>query len=57
MCVVSFPVQRQMREYLVRLIHCEMLGHECPWGYIHAVKFTQSTGILDKRIGEGGEWN
>ena len=44
--------QRQMREYLIRLIYCEMLGHECSWGYIHAVKFTQSTGILDKRIGK-----
>ena len=43
---------RQMREYLIRLIYCEMLGHECSWGYIHAVKFTQSTGFLDKRIGK-----
>ncbi|XP_003382933.2 PREDICTED: AP-4 complex subunit epsilon-like [Amphimedon queenslandica] len=42
---------RQMREYLIRLIYCEMLGVECSWGYIHAVKFTQSSNIADKRIG------
>ena len=43
--------QRQMREYLIRLIYCEMLGVECSWGYIHAVKFTQTGSTLDKRIG------
>lgn len=43
--------QRQMREYLIRLIYCEMLGTECPWGYIHAVKFTQTSTTLDKRVG------
>jgi AP-4 complex subunit epsilon-1 len=42
---------RQMREYLIRLIYCEMLGAECSWGYIHAVKFTQTSTTLDKRIG------
>ena len=46
-----FFMQRQMREYLIRLIYCEMLGIECSWGYIHAVKFTQTVTILDKRIG------
>ena len=45
-------LQRQMREYLIRLIYCEMLGVECSWGYIHAVKLTQSAHPLDKRIGE-----
>ncbi len=48
----SLPLQRQMREYLIRLIYCEMLGLECSWGYIHAVKFTQNTTTLDKRIGQ-----
>ena len=42
---------RQMREYLVRLIYCEMLGLDCSWGYIHAVKFTQQGNTMDKRIG------
>jgi len=40
-----------MRELLIRLIYCEMLGVECPWGYIHAVKMTQSGNIMDKRVG------
>ena len=29
-----------------------MLGVDCGWGYIHPVKFTQSSNIADKRIGE-----
>ena len=45
--------QRQMREYLVRLVYCEMLGQDCSWGYIHAVKFTQNSNLMDKRIGQG----
>ena len=40
-----------MRELLIRLIYCEMLGIECSWGYIHAIKMTQSSNIMDKRIG------
>ena len=40
-----------MREYLVRLIYCQMLGVECAWGHIYAVKFTQNNNIIDKRIG------
>ena len=41
-----------MREYLIRLIYCEMLGVDCSWGYIHAVKMTQSHSTLEKRIGK-----
>ncbi|KJE92386.1 epsilon-adaptin [Capsaspora owczarzaki ATCC 30864] len=42
---------RVMREYLVRLIYCEMLGQEVPYGYIHAVKLAQSTSVFEKRVG------
>eukprot|EP00040_Diaphanoeca_grandis_P011727 m.60127 g.60127 ORF g.60127 m.60127 type:complete len:1231 (-) comp22804_c1_seq1:183-3875(-) len=42
---------RQMKEYLVRLMYCEMLGHESEFGYIHAVKLAQHASILEKRIG------
>ena len=44
-------LQRQMKEYLVRLMYCEMLGHEAEFGYIHAVKLAQHASILEKRIG------
>ena len=52
MCDISVCVtQRQMREYLIRLIYCEMLGVDCSWGYIHAVMMTQNQSTLEKRIG------
>ncbi|XP_078360431.1 uncharacterized protein LOC144644775 isoform X2 [Oculina patagonica] len=40
-----------MREYLVRLIYCEMLGHDASIGYVEAIKFAQQPNILDKRVG------
>ncbi|XP_065884904.1 uncharacterized protein [Dysidea avara] len=42
---------KQMRELLIRLLYCEMLGQDCNWGYIHAVKLTQKGTLNDKRIG------
>mmetsp|Transcript_23757 Transcript_23757/g.62092 ORF Transcript_23757/g.62092 Transcript_23757/m.62092 type:complete len:1254 (+) Transcript_23757:47-3808(+) len=42
---------RQMKEYLVRMMYCEMLGHDADFGYIHAVKLAQHASILEKRIG------
>lgn len=41
----------KMREYLVRAIYIEMLGHPAPFAYIHAVKLTQNKNLLCKRIG------
>ncbi|XP_070546888.1 AP-4 complex subunit epsilon-1-like [Ptychodera flava] len=43
--------KKQMREYLVRLIYCEMLGQDASFGYIHALKFAQQGTLLDKRVG------
>ena len=40
-----------MKEYIVRLVYCEMLGHEVEFGYIHAVKFASETNPSWKRIG------
>jgi hypothetical protein len=43
--------QRLMKEYLVRMLYCEMLGTEVEFGYFQAIKMAQSTGILQKRVG------
>ena len=45
---------KERRECLIRMVYCEMLGHNMSHCYIHAVKFLQSNNIMDKRV---GEWN
>ena len=45
-----------MREYLVRLIYCEMLGHDASIGYIEAIKFAQQSNLLYKRVGKQQVW-
>lgn len=40
-----------MKEFLIRLIYCEMLGHEVAFGYIHAINTTQQPNLVDKRVG------
>ncbi|XP_006001978.1 AP-4 complex subunit epsilon-1 [Latimeria chalumnae] len=42
---------KQMKECMVRLIYCEMLGYEAPFGYIHAIKLAQQGSVLEKRVG------
>ncbi|XP_068743856.1 uncharacterized protein [Montipora capricornis] len=42
---------KQMREYLVRLIYCEMLGHDVSPCYVEAIKFAEQQNSLDKRVG------
>eukprot|EP00756_Hemistasia_phaeocysticola_P009354 Hpha_TRINITY_DN14869_c0_g2::TRINITY_DN14869_c0_g2_i1::g.169539::m.169539/K12400/AP4E1; AP-4 complex subunit epsilon-1 len=43
--------RRQMKEYVVRLLYCEMLGHSAEFGYIHCVNLIASTDLLQKRTG------
>ncbi|PRP77404.1 hypothetical protein PROFUN_14364 [Planoprotostelium fungivorum] len=39
------------KEFLVKLIYCEMLGHSASFGCIHAIKMTQQPDLLTKRTG------
>eukprot|EP01006_Ploeotia_vitrea_P035710 TRINITY_DN65928_c7_g1_i1.p1 TRINITY_DN65928_c7_g1~~TRINITY_DN65928_c7_g1_i1.p1 ORF type:complete len:1086 (+),score=219.34 TRINITY_DN65928_c7_g1_i1:30-3287(+) len=42
---------RQMKELIIRVVYCEMLGHPAEFGYIHAVKLMPAASLLDKRVG------
>uniref|UniRef100_A0A4W3JW95 AP-4 complex subunit epsilon n=1 Tax=Callorhinchus milii TaxID=7868 RepID=A0A4W3JW95_CALMI len=49
--VFAFSLQKQMRQCMVRLIYCEMLGYEASFGYIHAIKLAQQGSLMEKRVG------
>ncbi|XP_006831714.1 PREDICTED: AP-4 complex subunit epsilon-1 [Chrysochloris asiatica] len=42
---------KMMKECMVRLIYCEMLGYDASFGYIHAIKLAQQGNLLEKRVG------
>lgn len=43
--------KKSQKEWLIRLIYCEMLGHDVSFGYISAINATQMGTSLDKRVG------
>lgn len=40
-----------MRECVMKMIYCEMLGHEVEFGWIHAINFASSSNVFEKRVG------
>jgi AP-4 complex subunit epsilon-1 len=42
---------KKMKEFLLRAIYIEMLGHDAPFAHLYAVNLTQDKNILNKRVG------
>lgn len=47
----SSLVNKRKKEFLIRLMYVEMLGHDASFGYIKAVEMTASTNLMQKRVG------
>jgi AP-4 complex subunit epsilon-1 len=42
---------KKMKEYLIRAIYIEMLGHEAGFSHLYAVNLTQDKTVMNKRVG------
>ena len=43
--------KKRMKEFLIRLIYVEMLGHDASFGYIKAVELSAAKNLIQKRTG------
>jgi AP-4 complex subunit epsilon-1 len=43
--------KKKLKEFLIRLMYVEMLGHDASFGYIKAVEMTAATNLIQKRVG------
>ncbi|KDO29264.1 hypothetical protein SPRG_19925 [Saprolegnia parasitica CBS 223.65] len=43
--------KKKQKEFLIRLMYVEMLGHDASFGYIKAVEMTAATNLIQKRVG------
>ncbi|RUS30873.1 hypothetical protein BC938DRAFT_478833 [Jimgerdemannia flammicorona] len=48
-CSKPPSTQAKMKEYVTRLIYCNMLGHDVDFGIIHAIMLTQSAERVEER--------
>ncbi|EER03101.1 AP-1 complex subunit gamma-1, putative [Perkinsus marinus ATCC 50983] len=42
---------KKMKEYMIRAVYVEMLGHDASFAYIHAVKLAQDKNVYSKKVG------
>jgi hypothetical protein len=41
---------KRLKEFLVRLLYVEMLGHDASFGYMRAVELSASANLMEKRV-------
>ena len=42
--------KRLLKEFLVRLIYVEMLGHDASWGHVKALQACSDTSLITKKV-------